>query len=172
MPVSPAGSARRVVERLDEAECLRLLGIRGLGRLVYNSRYGPMALPVEYAMHEGSVVFRTTQDTFTDEDLRTGIAHAEYHVALEVDQIDLAAREGWTVLVRGAAHHLDTEAERASILSTGVEPWTEGEPEHAIRINPASIWGHRIRLSAGSSPAAAASRAENSGWPETVIPSC
>ena len=36
------------LDRLDEAECLRLLGIRGLGRLVYNSRYGPMALPVEY----------------------------------------------------------------------------------------------------------------------------
>jgi nitroimidazol reductase NimA-like FMN-containing flavoprotein (pyridoxamine 5'-phosphate oxidase superfamily) len=143
---SPAGSARRVVQRLDEAECLRLLGIRGLGRLVYNSRYGPMALPVEYAVHEGSIVFRTTQDTFTDEDLRTGIAHAEYHVALEVDQIDLATREGWTVLIRGAAHHLDTEAERASILSTGVEPWIEGEPEHAIRINPTRIWGHRIRL--------------------------
>jgi hypothetical protein len=33
-----AGSARRVVERLDEAECLRLLGIERLGRLVYNSR--------------------------------------------------------------------------------------------------------------------------------------
>jgi hypothetical protein len=57
-------------------------------------------------MHEGSVVFRTIEDTFPDEDLRTGIAHAEYHVALEVDQIDLATRAGWTVLVRGAAHQI------------------------------------------------------------------
>jgi Pyridoxamine 5'-phosphate oxidase len=96
-------------------------------------------------VYEGSIVFRTAQDTFTDEDLRTGIAHAEYHVALEIDQIDLAAREGWTVLVRGAAHHLDTEAERASIVDTGVEPWIEGEPEHFVRINPTRIWGHRIR---------------------------
>jgi nitroimidazol reductase NimA-like FMN-containing flavoprotein (pyridoxamine 5'-phosphate oxidase superfamily) len=142
---SPAGSARRVVERLDEAECLELLGTEGLGRLVYNSRYGPTALPVEYKVYEGSIVFRTAQDTFTDEDLRTGIAHAEYHVALEIDQIDLAAREGWTVLVRGAAHHVDTEAERASIVDTGVEPWIEGEPEHFVRINPTRIWGHRIR---------------------------
>jgi nitroimidazol reductase NimA-like FMN-containing flavoprotein (pyridoxamine 5'-phosphate oxidase superfamily) len=142
---SPAGSARRVVERLDEAECLELLGTEGLGRLVYNSRYGPTALPVEYKVYEGSIVFRTAQDTFTDEDLRTGIAHAEYHVALEIDQIDLAAREGWTVLVRGAAHHVDTEAERASIVDTGAEPWIEGEPEHFVRINPTRIWGHRIR---------------------------
>jgi nitroimidazol reductase NimA-like FMN-containing flavoprotein (pyridoxamine 5'-phosphate oxidase superfamily) len=144
-PSPPATARRRVVKRLDEAECLRLLGTGGLGRLVYNSRYGPMALPVDYKMYEGSVVFRTTQDTFTDEDLRTGIAHAEYDVAFEIDQIDLAAREGWTVLVRGSAHHVDTEAERTSIIDAGVEPWVEDEPEHVIRIAPARIWGHRIR---------------------------
>jgi hypothetical protein len=90
---SPAGSARRrVAERLDEAECLRLLGTGGIGRLIYNSRYGPTALPVEYKMHDGSVVFRADQDTFTEEDLRTGIAHAEYQVAFEIDQMDLEAR--------------------------------------------------------------------------------
>lgn len=143
---SPAGGTRRrVVERLDEAECLRLLGTGGLGRLVYSSRYGPMALPVEYKLHEGSVVFRTAQDTYTDEDLRTGIAHAEYNVAFEIDQFDLETREGWTVLIRGSAHHMDTEAERTSIIGAGVESWIEGEPEHVIRIIPARIWGHRIR---------------------------
>jgi nitroimidazol reductase NimA-like FMN-containing flavoprotein (pyridoxamine 5'-phosphate oxidase superfamily) len=143
---SPAGSARqRVMESLDEAECLRLLGTGKLGRLVYSSRYGPMALPAEYAVHEGSIVFRTAQDTYTDEDLRTGIAHAEYHVAFEIDQLDLKTREGWTVLIRGSAHHVDTEAERTSIVGAGVEPWIEGEPEHVIRITPARIWGHRIR---------------------------
>jgi hypothetical protein len=37
----------------------------------------------------------TTQDTLTDEDLRTVIADTEYHAALEVDQIDLRrARDG------------------------------------------------------------------------------
>jgi hypothetical protein len=29
---------------------------------------------------------------------------------VEVDLIDVDARKGWFVLVRGAAHHLDTEA--------------------------------------------------------------
>lgn len=143
---SLTGSARRrVVERLDEAECLRLLGTGKLGRLVYSSRFGPMALPVEYKLYEGSIVFRAAGDTFTDEDLRTGIAHAEYSVAFEIDQIDLEAREGWTVLVRGAAHHVDTEAELASIMNAGVQPWIDGEPEHIIQINSARTWGHRIR---------------------------
>jgi hypothetical protein len=39
-------------------------------------------------VHEGSIVFRTAQDTCTGEDLRTGIADAEYSVAFEIDQID------------------------------------------------------------------------------------
>jgi nitroimidazol reductase NimA-like FMN-containing flavoprotein (pyridoxamine 5'-phosphate oxidase superfamily) len=142
---SPARSARqRVVESLEEAECLRLLGAGRLGRLVYSSRYGPMALPVEYAVHEGSIVFRTARDTYTDEDLRTGIAHAEYNVAFEIDQIDLETGQGWTVLARGSAHHVDAEAERASLISAGVEPWAEGEPEHVMRISPARLWGRRI----------------------------
>lgn len=110
---SPAGSTRLgVVKRLNEAECLRLLGTERLGRLVYSSRYGPMALlPVEYRLHEGSVVFCAAQDTYTDEDLRTGIAHADFDVAFEIDRLDLETREGWTVLIRGSAHHVDTEAE-------------------------------------------------------------
>jgi hypothetical protein len=85
------------------------------------------------------------QDTYTDEDLRTGIAHAEYNVACEIDRLDLDAREGWTVLIWGSAHHVDTAAERTSFIAAGVEPWTEGEPEHLIPINPTRIWGHRIR---------------------------
>jgi hypothetical protein len=38
-------SARRVLEPLSKAECMQLLANGGLGRLVYNSRYGPTALP-------------------------------------------------------------------------------------------------------------------------------
>src|ERR1700756_2999285 len=93
-PSSGAGT-RSVVDRLDEAECMELLGTARIGRLIYNSRYGPVALPSEYKIHEGSIVFRTYRTLFTEEDLRTGIAHAEYHVAVEVDQTDPEAREGW-----------------------------------------------------------------------------
>jgi nitroimidazol reductase NimA-like FMN-containing flavoprotein (pyridoxamine 5'-phosphate oxidase superfamily) len=152
-PSSPSGSAspgsgasaRRVVERLDEAECMELLSTGRIGRLIYNGRYGAVALPSEYKIHDGSIVFRTYRIAFTEEDLRTGIAHAEYEVTLEVDQTDPEAREGWLVLVRGTAHHLDTEDERASIADIGLESWVEGEPEHFIRVDPISIRGQRLR---------------------------
>jgi nitroimidazol reductase NimA-like FMN-containing flavoprotein (pyridoxamine 5'-phosphate oxidase superfamily) len=150
---SPTGSAspgsgvssRRVVERLDEPECMELLSTARIGRLVYNSRYGLVAVPSEYKIHEGSIVFRTYQTIFTEEDLRTGIAYAEYKVAMEVDQTDPDARVGWVVVVQGAAHHIDTEAERAAIAHLGLESWVEGEPEHFIRVIPSEIGGQRIR---------------------------
>ena len=116
-----------------------------IGRLVYNSRYGLVAVPSKNKIHEGSIVFRTYRTTFTEEDLRTGIAYAEYKVAVEVDQSDPEAREGWVVLVQGAAHHIDTEAERAAIAGLGLESWVAGGPEHFIRVIPSQITGQRLR---------------------------
>jgi|ERR1017187_2415680 len=139
---SSGGSASPGPERMSEAESMELLASGGLGRLVYNGPYGPTALPVVYKIDAGSIVLGTWDPVLFDEDLRTGIAQAEYQVAVEVDQIDVEAREGWFVLVRGAAHHLDTEAERAPFIDAGLEPWVEGVPAHFIRVNPISIWGN------------------------------
>jgi Pyridoxamine 5'-phosphate oxidase len=117
---------RPELEELVEAECLRLITPGGIGRLAYSGRYGPTVLPVNYRLYDGTIVFRTAQDSPTDEDLRTGIANAEYKVAFEIDEIDLAAREGWSVLVQGPMHHVQSETERASVLKAGVETWPGG----------------------------------------------
>ena len=123
---------------------MELLATGRVGRLVFTSRYGPTALPVTYKIDAGSLVLGTWDPVF-DEDLRTGIAHADYQVAVEADQIDPQAREGWIVLVRGAAHHLDTEAERASIADAELEPWVDDVSAHFIRVSPTSIFGIRTR---------------------------
>jgi nitroimidazol reductase NimA-like FMN-containing flavoprotein (pyridoxamine 5'-phosphate oxidase superfamily) len=141
-----------VLETLDEAECLRLIAPGGIGRLAFAGRYDLTVLPVNYKMHAGAILFRTAQDNSTDEDLRTGIEHAEYRVAFEVDDFDAMTREGWSVLVQGPAHHLDTEAERAAAQRAGVEPWADGDRQHFISITPARVTGRRIRRgSAGAS---------------------
>jgi Pyridoxamine 5'-phosphate oxidase len=142
----PGVGARRWTKNLSEAECMELLASAGVGvgGLVYNSRYGPTARPVAYKIDGGSIVLGTW-DPVIDEDLRTGIENADYRVAVEADQIDLEAREGWTVLVYGAAHHLDTEAERAPLIGAGLEPWFEEIPAHFIRVTPTHIWGGRAR---------------------------
>jgi nitroimidazol reductase NimA-like FMN-containing flavoprotein (pyridoxamine 5'-phosphate oxidase superfamily) len=133
-----------MVEELDEAECLRLVARGEVGRIAYSSRFGPVVLPVNYKLYEGSIVFRTSADSPMDEDLRTGIAHAEYKVAFEIDDIKPAQREGWSVLIQGSLHHVDSEAERASVISAGVEPWPGGEKDHYLRVIPTRITGRRI----------------------------
>src|SRR5260370_33192852 len=96
-------------------------------------------------MQSGGIVSRTYRVTFTEGDVRAGIALAVVRVVLEVDQVDSQAREGWVVLVRGTAHHVDAEAERASISTVGLQSWVEAEPEHFIRVVPISIAGQRLR---------------------------
>jgi nitroimidazol reductase NimA-like FMN-containing flavoprotein (pyridoxamine 5'-phosphate oxidase superfamily) len=137
--------SRRVVETLSEAECMDLLSAGTIARLVYTSQYGPVALPFEYRMHQGSIVFRTYRVTLTEEDLRTDIPHAEYGVAVEIDRADPERRQGWIVIAQGPAHHIDSEAERSAIADIDLDPWIEDEPEHFIRVTPTSVAGMRIR---------------------------
>jgi nitroimidazol reductase NimA-like FMN-containing flavoprotein (pyridoxamine 5'-phosphate oxidase superfamily) len=136
--------ADRVIEELDEAESLRLISAGGIGRIAYQSRFGPAVLPVNYAWHDGSVVFRTSRHSALDEDLQTGIAGGDYLVAFEIDEIDEPGRQGWSVLIQGPAHHV-SEAEREAAERAGVEPWPAGERELFIRIVPSRITGRRIK---------------------------
>jgi nitroimidazol reductase NimA-like FMN-containing flavoprotein (pyridoxamine 5'-phosphate oxidase superfamily) len=136
--------AKHVLEELDEAECLRLIASGGIGRIGFSGRYGPTVLPVNYQLYEGTIVFRTAQDSATDEDLRTGIANAEYKVAFEIDDFDTAARTGWSVLIQGSAHHVDSDAERASVAGAGVDPWPDGDRELFLRITPSRVTGRRV----------------------------
>jgi nitroimidazol reductase NimA-like FMN-containing flavoprotein (pyridoxamine 5'-phosphate oxidase superfamily) len=132
------------LEILDEPECLSLIAAGGIGRLVFAGRWDLTVLPVNYRVHDGTILFRTAQNSATDQDLRTGIADAEYRVAFEVDDFDSEAREGWSVLIQGPAHHLDTDEERRQALEAGVEPWPGGLREHFIQIRPSRITGRRI----------------------------
>ena len=141
-----------VLEDLEETECMGLIAPGGIGRLVFAGRFDLTVLPVNYTLHNGAILFRTAQHGTTDEDLRTGIAHAEYRVAFEVDEFDAAAREGWSVLIQGPAHHLDSESERAEAQAAGVNPWPGGEREHFISITPARITGRRIRRRPAAEP--------------------
>ena len=135
--------ADRVIEELDEDQCLMLISAGGIGRIAYSSRFGPAVLPVNYALQDGAVVFRTAANGPLDEDLRTGIADAEYKVAFEIDEIDLAAQRGWSVLIQGPAHHV-TRAEEEAVRRAGVESWAPGDRELFVRIIPSRITGRRV----------------------------
>ncbi|MFJ2029661.1 pyridoxamine 5'-phosphate oxidase family protein [Streptosporangium sp. NPDC087985] len=139
------GDTRSRLERLDPDECMRLISPGGVGRVAFTNPTGPVVIPVNYVIHSGAVLLRTAFGGPLDEDLRTGVKGVEFKIAFEVDRVDDPNRQGWSVLVRGAAHHVSSEEEKAAVASAGVEPWAGGERELYIRITPAEITGRLIR---------------------------
>lgn len=135
------------VDTLDEETCRRLIAPSGIGRIGFHGRYGLTVLPVNYLLHNDAIVFRTTPGSTMDEDLRTGIADAEYLVAFEIDQLDHDTREGWSVLLHGTAHHIDDETERAELTDLPVHPWPGGPKDLYFRIVPTHLTGRAIHRS-------------------------
>lgn len=134
-----------IVEALDETECLSLVAGGGVGRIGYSSRFGPAVLPVNYVLYEGTIVFRTGLHSSMVADLQTGITDAEYNVAFEIDQMQPVTQEGWSVLVQGAAHFVDSDEELAAIARLSVHAWAGGPKEQFLRIVPTHVTGRRIR---------------------------
>jgi nitroimidazol reductase NimA-like FMN-containing flavoprotein (pyridoxamine 5'-phosphate oxidase superfamily) len=134
----------REPEELDVAECVRLIAPGGIGRIAYSGRHGPTVSPVTYGLYQGMIVFRTAQGSPADRDLRTGIPGAENLVAFEIDAADGDAREGWSVLIQGWAHHMDSGPERAALRAAGVEPSPAGDRDQFVRIMPCRITGRRV----------------------------
>lgn len=134
-----------IVEELTEQESLRLIAQAEIGRIGFSGRFGPVVLPVNFKVVDGAVVFRTEERGPLGEDLRTGIPDAEYKVAFEIDDINAAEQSGWSVLIQGAAHLVDDEAERATMAAAGISPWVGGERDLYVGIKPTRISGRRVR---------------------------
>ncbi|MBE3007899.1 pyridoxamine 5'-phosphate oxidase family protein [Microbispora sp. NEAU-D428] len=135
---APAGMPR--LDKLEREECLRLISPGGVGRVAFNNPTGPVILPVNYTIEQGAILFRTALGGPMDADLRTGIEGADFMVAFEVDHIDESTREGWSVLVRGGAHHITGDVNK-----NAVESWAGGDRPLYIRISPNEVSGRRIQ---------------------------
>jgi nitroimidazol reductase NimA-like FMN-containing flavoprotein (pyridoxamine 5'-phosphate oxidase superfamily) len=97
-----------------------------------------VALPVNFRYVEGDIVFRTRADGSL-------AAAAGGTVSFEVDHIDEAMSEGWSVLVTGRARRVDDSTELQQLEQLGIEPWPGGRRKAVIRIETTEISGRRIR---------------------------
>ena len=133
-------SDMRVISKLMPAECRRLITPGGVGRIAFSTTAGPVVVPVNFAVLADTIVIRTAEGTVID-------GHADEQVALEVDHLDEALRQGWSVLVRGPAHHVTHPAELGRLQEDApVWPWAAGEREVYVRIIPSHITGRRIEI--------------------------
>jgi nitroimidazol reductase NimA-like FMN-containing flavoprotein (pyridoxamine 5'-phosphate oxidase superfamily) len=130
----------RVISKLMPNECRRLIAPGGVGRIAFGTFSGPVVVPVNFAVLADTIVFRTAEGSIID-------GHADEKVALEVDHIDEALCQGWSVLVRGQAHRVTHPAELHHLQEDVVIwPWPGGEREVYVRIIPSEITGRRIEI--------------------------
>lgn len=136
-PAEGTAGERPVLRPLGTDECHRLLAPGGVGRVVLSEPRGPVAIPVNFGVLDGDVVFRTSDGTPA-----AGVAGQE--VGFEVDHLDAAARQGWSVLVTGTARRVVDPAEMAQACAL-VDPWAGGDREVCIRVTPTEVSGRRVQ---------------------------
>jgi nitroimidazol reductase NimA-like FMN-containing flavoprotein (pyridoxamine 5'-phosphate oxidase superfamily) len=123
---------------LSTEQCLAHLAGGGVGRFVFLDEHGPAAFPVNFRLLDGDVVFRTRA-------AGPLAAAADTVVGFEVDRVDDAMSEGWSVLVTGRARRVDDAAELARVDELGLEPWPGGSRRTVVRVGTDSISGRSIR---------------------------
>jgi nitroimidazol reductase NimA-like FMN-containing flavoprotein (pyridoxamine 5'-phosphate oxidase superfamily) len=124
------------LDEIDVAECWRLLATQPVGRVAVIVGQYPLVFPVNYALDGMHIVFRTGVGTKL-------WAIDRSNVTFEVDELDLAGRSGWSVMVRGAAHEFSPK--QMPTETSSVVPWAPGERVHMVRIVADKITGRRIR---------------------------
>lgn len=115
-----------------------LLGKSGVGRVVFDSADGPIALPVNYAVSNHDILLRTDGDSVIAK------IDAGARVSFEADHIDDAMSKGWSVVVHATCEDLGSDCKVGEIFDVRVDPWAGGRKEHWIRLRACSIAGRAI----------------------------
>ena len=124
---------------LTPSQCADVLTNTAIGRIVFVDGEYPMAVPVNFAWVDDTVVFRT------GEGQKLRAATLEQRVSFEVDQFDELAHTGVSVIVKGTARAVTDWAEQEQLEQLPVRPW-QRQPwrQGWVRINPVAISGRKL----------------------------
>lgn len=132
---------RTGMQHIDRDGCLALLAEhqQGVGRLAVVEGGKPTILPVNYAMVEDRIVFRTASGTKLEVALSAG------SVAFEIDRFDHESHTGWSVLVRGRSELVTSRRQLELLATTPLEPYVPGK-HNWVMVHPDTITGRRVPL--------------------------
>jgi nitroimidazol reductase NimA-like FMN-containing flavoprotein (pyridoxamine 5'-phosphate oxidase superfamily) len=123
---------------IKDSECRELLSEGGIGRVVFRAEGRPVAFPVNFKTLDDDVIFRSRQDG------EVGAIPYEEPVSFEVDRIDDAMSEGWSVLATGTVHQVRADDQLRKVEALGIEPWAGAERHAYFRLAVTSLTGRRI----------------------------
>lgn len=129
-------------EVLQRTEALRLLALHagGIGRVGLIIDKLPVILPVNYALAEDYIVFRSATGA------KTRAALENQLVAFEVDGIDTRHALAWSVLVRGLATLAGKAELEHSHLADDLFPVVPDPGFHHILVRPDVVTARRFSL--------------------------
>ena len=125
---------------LSRGDCLRLLAQHqgDVGRIAFVQHDEPLIFPVNFALVREMIVFRTAEGTKLDAALRGA------RMAFELDRVDVSARSGWSVVVRGRAQVVTSPSELFALQATPLRSFTETVKHGWVMISGEVISGHRV----------------------------
>lgn len=124
------------LRELSTPECLELLAERQVGRVAYCDDLGPVVLPVNYSLDQGTILIQISPHSTLASRLRAAPA------SFQIDEFDDYTQTGWSVLVRGEATYVD----QSDLPADEDRPhtWAEGQRTLHVRITPHDISGRRL----------------------------
>lgn len=129
----------RAFAHLDAADCWRLVGSRGVGRIVFAGETHTEIVPTTYDALSGTAYFRTP--TYGELARRVH----DHAATLQVDDIDHATFTGWSVAMTGTAHRVEDAATVASLWSHGrPRAWFPAPQTQWIALPVDVIRGQRV----------------------------
>jgi hypothetical protein len=124
---------------LDAQTCWQLLAGEQVGRLAVSVHQHPDIFPVNYAIDEGTIVFRTAEGT------KLFALFVDSAVAFEVDSYDPASGTAWSVVIKGRAAEIPMQ-DLLDDLAFPLFPWTATPKPRFIRVVPNEITGRRFHV--------------------------
>jgi len=117
---------------------MELLASEGIGRVILTEQAMPTALPVAYAVDNGTIVFRSSAGT------KLAAAVKGTVIAFEVDSFDEDERAGWSVVVTGLASVVDDPDDERNATNLRIPHWVEPDGGKFIRLRPSIVSGRRV----------------------------
>ncbi|TFB15733.1 pyridoxamine 5'-phosphate oxidase family protein [Microbacterium sp. 3H14] len=128
------------IETLASDRSWELLGTQELGRLVTHVGDTIDIFPVNYVVDGEGILFRTAPGSKLFE------LTVNTDVLFEVD--DHTDTDAWSVIIRGYATALESDADVQRAEAAGLRPWIPTLKRVFVRIAPTSVSGRAFRRSA------------------------
>jgi len=125
------------LEELSVEECWKLAPGNGLARIGWTAPGGPVVIPVNHVVHDGSLWIRTSAHSSLAEQVD------ESQIAVLVDDIDAQTHLGWSVQFKGRAAVLYRE-EQVPEQVRSLRTWPAGVRPLWIKLSNPEINGRRL----------------------------